>query len=393
MRSASVAADPGRIQCRPTDGGDMELYIDRDALGRGLARIQGVIERRSTHPILSHVLLHARDGELRMTATDTEVAYIGDLAANVSTGGELAVDAAGLFQIVRALPESTVHLTSTDNHQLEVRSGRAFFKLVGVAAEEYPALPPFETKATAELAEGELKRVVEQISFSVASEDVRWGLNGAHMEERATDTERRLRFVATDGHRLACAETPFEGEFAFTQRMLIPRKALAVMKKLLESGDTSVHLDFGDGGLQLRRPGQTFWFRLLDGEFPDYRAVVPTESKHTAILRRTELAATLRRVGLLVADRARPVKFGFSEEELQVEVHNVDRGEVRETVPCELEGESVTVGFNAKYLQDILGVLAGDKVVLELAHPLAPCMVRDPETDASFFVVMPMRLD
>lgn len=371
----------------------MELYIDRDALSRGLARIQGIIERRTTHPILSHVLLHAREGGLRMTATDTEVGYTGELEANVQAGGEVAVDAAGLFQVVRSLPEPTVHLKLVDGQRLEIGSGRAHFKLLGVAASEYPALPPFEAEATATVSSSGLARLVEQVGFSIATEDVRWGINGAHLEEVEHEGESRLRMVATDRHRLACSECVFEGTTRFTPRMLVPRKALAVLRKLLESGEEKVELDFGEGALQMRRPSETFWFRLLDGEFPDYKAVVPKDNKHAAMVRRSDLAATLRRVNILVPDRARPVRFAFTESELLVEVHNVDRGEVHEAVPIELTGEPITVGFNARYLAEILGVLRGDRVLLELAHPLAPCLVRDPEDDEAFFVVMPMRLD
>ncbi len=371
----------------------MELYIDRDDLSRGLARIQGIIERRSTQPIFAHVLLHARDGLLRLTATDSEVAYIGDLSANVQNPGDIAVEAAQLFQVVRSLPDSTVHFKLDENRRLVVRSGRANFKLLGVAAEEYPALPAFEVTGTARFTERDLRRLVEQVAFSVASEDVRWGLNGAHMERVDIDGELRVRMVATDGHRLALAEAPCEGEFQFPARQLVPRKALSVLKKLLGTGSESVVLEFGDRALQLRRDGEVFWFRLLDGEFPDYKAVIPKEKNHTARIKRSDLASTLKRVGILVHDRARAVRFAFTDDELEVQVHNVDRGEVNETVPLDLVGTEITVGFNPRYLQDILGVVGGDDVVLELAHPLAPCMVRDPESDTARFVVMPMRLD
>ena len=374
----------------------MDLYIDRDELGRGLARVQGIIERRSTHPLLSHVLLHAREGGLRMTATDTEVAYIGDLAANVEKGGQLAVDAASLFQIVRSLPEPTVQLVSTANKRLEIRSGRSQFKLPGHAAEDFPALPAFDGRGQATMTEGALRRLVEQTAFSVATDDVRYGLNGAHLEEVTTGGERRLRMVATDGHRLSAAEARVDGALALTPRMLVPRKALSVMRKLLEGEDEQVELGFGEGAIRLSRPEQTFWFRLLDGEFPDYHAVVPTENKHRAMIRREDLSAALKRVGILVQERARAVRFAFGgagDGELEIEVHNVDRGEVREVVPIELTGDAIQVGFNARYLADILGVLRGDRVALELAHPLAPCLVRDPDSTEAFFVVMPMRLD
>lgn len=384
----------------------MDLYIERDELGRGLARVQGIIERRSTHPLLSHVLLHAREGGLRMTATDTEVAYIGELAANVQKPGQIAVDAANLFQVARALPEPTVQLTSTANKRLEIRSGRSQFKLPGHAAEDFPALPAFDAMGKAMVAERVLRRLVEQTSFSVATDDVRYGLNGAHLEEIEVDGARRLRMVATDGHRLSAAEGPIEGKFPLNPRMLVPRKALAVLRKLLEGDSEPVELGFAEGAIRLTRPDQTFWFRMIDGEFPDYHAVVPTENKHRATLRRDDLSAALKRVGILVQDRARAVKFAFGgtegENELEIEVHNVDRGEVREVVPIELEGGPIQVGFNARYLGDVLAVLEGERITLELAHPLAPCLVRDPDASSaqgpnagcdSFFVVMPMRLD
>ncbi len=371
----------------------MELFIDRDALSRGLARIQGIIERRTTQPVLSHVLLHAREGSLRLTATDTEVGYVGEIAANVQKNGELAVDAASLFQIVRSLPEATVRLTRLDGNRLDVKSGRAKFTLHGLAAEEYPTLPPFEASATATMESKDLSRLVEQVAFSIATEDVRWGINGAHVEEVTVDGARRIRMVATDRHRLACAEAPFEGSTRFTPRMLVPRKALAVLGKLLDGGAETIDVDFGESALQLRRPTETFWFRLLDGEFPDYRAVIPSDNKHRAIVRRADLASTLRRVVILIPDRARPVRFAFGADELTVDVHNVDRGDVSESLPIELDGNPVTVGFNARYLLEILGVMRGDRVVLELAHPLAPCLVRDPDVNDAQFVVMPMRLD
>lgn len=370
----------------------MDLYIDRDELSRGLARIQGVVERRSTHPVLSHVLLSASGERVRITATDTEVAFIGDLMANVSSGGEIAVDASSLFQIVRTLPESTVRM-SLSGQRLEVTSGRAAFKLPGMSAEEYPPLPAFDARGKATLEEDDLRRVVERTAFAVCTDDARYGLNGAHMEEHTTDEGApQLRVVATDGHRLSSADMAFEGELALTPRMLVPRKAMAVIRKLLDGGG-KVDLEFGDGAIRLVRPGQTFWFRLLDGEFPNISRALPTESKHRVIVRRSELADTLKRVHVLVQERARPVRFAFEPTTVAVRVHNVDRGEVNESLPIELEGGDITVGFNSKYLQDVLAVMVGDNVCFEISHALGPCKVSDPDDPTSYYIVMPMRLD
>ncbi|TNE84980.1 MAG: DNA polymerase III subunit beta [Deltaproteobacteria bacterium] len=370
----------------------MDLFIDRDALARGLARVQGIVERRGTHPVLSHVLLRARDGSLRVTATDTEVAYIGDIAANVEKAGEIAVDAAHFFQVIRTLPDPTVRLTLGGSSRLEVTSGRAFFRLPGTAAEEYPSLPAFDARGAVTVVERELLRLVEQTSFAVSTDDGRSGFNGADIKQIETESGPRMRFIATNGHRLAVASSDYEGDLAVTPRMLVPRKALAVMKKLLDSEDSSVELAFGDGAMRLTRGGETFWFRMLDGDFPAWEQL-PRGGKQNAIVLKEELTSTLRRVAILVQDKVRAVKFAFTDDELQIQVHNVDRGEVKEALPIEFEGEPITIGFNVKYLAEMVGALRGDKVKLSMAHPLGPCEVSDPDSDDAFFIIMPMRLD
>ncbi len=371
----------------------MDLYVDREEIGRALAHVQGVVERRSTSPTASHVLLHARIGEgIRMTATDTEVAFVGDVAANVSVAGQVAVDAANLFQIVRALPAAVVQLSLVGT-RLEIRSGRSVFRLPGIAAEEYPPLPPFERKGGVRIASSALRRIIDQTHYAVSADDVRYGLNGAHLQEVKVDGASRLRMVATDGHRLSASEADVAGDVVIPKRMLVPRKALGVLRRLLESGDNEVDLSFGDNALRVTRPGTVFWFRMLDGEFPDYESVLPGEPKHRVLVATAELAAALRRVLIVVQERTRAVRFSFDADQCVVDVHNVDRGEVNEAVPVELTGAPITVGFNARYLAEVLGVLSGERVSLELAHPLAPCLVRDPDDARAFFVVMPMRLD
>lgn len=374
----------------------MDLFIDRDELGRGLARVQGIIEKRSTHPLLSHVLLHAVAGSqpvLRTTATDTEVAFLGEIAANVQRPGEIAVDAANLFQVVRSLPDSTARLRLGRGDRLEITSGRANFRLPGHPAAEYPPLPPFEQATQVFVRESDLRRVVEQTSFAVATDDARFGLNGAHVEVRSGTNGPRLRFVATDGHRLSAAELEFEGDphVRFPPRSLIPRKALAVLRKLLE-GPERLQLEFGTGALRLVQGSQSFWFRLLEGDFPDYGSL-QQEGAHRVVLPREELLGSVRRVLLLVMDRSRAVRFSFADDLLTIDLRSAERGEVEESLPVDLQGPPITVGFNPRYLQDILQVIDSERVVLSMAHPLAPCWVRDPSRDDAFFVVMPMALD
>lgn len=369
----------------------MELYVNRDDLSRGLARVQSIVERRSTQPMLAHVLLAATDG-LRMTATDTEVAYIGHLEATVEARGDLAVDATQLFQVVRSLPDPTVHL-ALKGAFLMLTSGRAHFELPCQPASEFPALPAFDAHSEITLAEGDLRRMVEHTAFSVATDETRYGLNGAHLEAVDVDGQPRLRMVATDGHRLSSSETPIEGEAVVTPRMLVPRKALTVMRKLLSSRSEPVQLAFGQGAIRLTRGAQVFWFRMLDGEFPDYRAVVPAKPRETALIRRDEFTSTLKRVGILVSDRVRPVRFAFTEGQVEIQVSTRDRGNVQEVLAIDYEGPATEIGFNVRYLGDAVGILEGEHVRLQFDNALAPCLVTDPEHDAAFFVVMPMRLD
>lgn len=372
----------------------MDLHINRDELSRGLSRVQGIIERRSTQPVLSHVLLDAQAGGLVMTATDTEVAFIGTLVAHVEVTGKVAVDAAQLFQVVRSLPEPTLRLQLLPNHQLEIISGRAWFRVPGLPAEDYPALPPFETRSSLQVSERELRRIVDQTHFSVATDDTRFGLNGAHFEGAPLMNGWALRMVATDGHRLCAAEAPVSVEPHIPPQVLVPRKALQVLRKLLEGGGEVV-LEFGESAVRLRQGDQSFWFRMLEASFPDYRQVVPKGDGYTVKLRRDEFTSTLRRVQILASERARPVSFWLQDDEVEISISSREKGEVRERLAIEYTGESMKIGFNVRYLLDVLAVLSDEYVQLVVTTPLAPCLIRGAgeESRSSFYVVMPMRID
>ncbi|MCB9744592.1 MAG: DNA polymerase III subunit beta [Alphaproteobacteria bacterium] len=373
----------------------MELYIDRDALTTGLTRVQGIVERRNTpNPILSHVLLEASGERLRMTATDTEMTFIGDFPANVISPGEISVDAASLFQIAKVLPDATAHLTLGGQNRLELTSGSAWYKVVGLPAEDYPSPQNFDGQTSMTLKAQALRWLIERTAFVVCPDDNRYGINGAHLEvHEANDGSPRLRMVATDGHRLSYGQAPFEGSFGMAERMLIPRKALAEMKKLCERLEGEVQLSFGENGALLTTPAARFYFRLIDGEFPDYRKVVPTTHQRQVTANRDVLFNALRRVGVLAQDRGRPVRFDFEPEHLTITASNTDLGEAREQVPLELTGGGVSIGFNIRYFQEVLGALASERVIIELGDALSPAILREPGSEDSLLIVMPMRLD
>ena len=371
----------------------MELYIDREELTQGLNHIQGILERRSTNRILSNVLLEANEDTLRITATNTDVTYVGDLAANVVVPGEITVDGSRLFQIGKSLPENTVQMKLVGQGRMEILSGAAWFKVVGMPAEDFPPVPNFEKTATLTLSAGDLSWLIGRTSFAISGEDNRYGINGAHLENVVEGDETKIRMVATDGHRLSYAEVPYEGDFGMADKMLLPRKALIELRKICDGQEGNVTLSFGENGALVQMPGTRFFFRLIDGEFPDYRQVVPTGFQRRAMISKPALSDALKRVGLLASDKTRPVKFDFTDNMLVLSTLNLDVGESREEVQMELEGDNLELGFNHRYFQDVLSVVNEERVILELGDALDPALIRGPDEEKGLFVVMPMRLD
>lgn len=368
----------------------MDLYIERDTLVRGLTRAQGVVERRSTNRVLSSVLLEAREG-LRLTATDGEVALTGEYAATVAKAGALAVEAQKFLEIVKALPDSTVRLQVSAQSRLEITSGSAWFKVMGTPAVEYPPPPEFVGTRAARLTGEHLRWLVERVQFCVSTDDVRRGINGAHLE--AGEGQGLLRMVGTDGHRLAYAQVPFQGELGMPEQRLLPRKAMAELRKLCEDDAAELELSFGENAILASLPDVRFFFRLIDGRFPPYREVLPARAQRTVTVGRELLLAAVKRAALLATDLTRPVRFSFLEDRVVLSTQNLDIGETREEVPAELEGTPVDVGFNARYLAEMLGVARSENVVLQLGDALMPAILKEPQRDDALFVIMPMRLD
>jgi DNA polymerase-3 subunit beta len=375
----------------------MELKIGAQELARALGRSQGIVERKSTMPILSHVLLEAKKGnELHISATDLDLSVSSQHACEVSKEGGLAVSAKHLYEIVRAAPEQTVSLKKASNNYLEVKSGASEFRIVGLPAEDFPALPRFERVAFVTVDPKSLLDQIERTSFAASTDETRYNLNGVFFEPQGPV----LRLVATDGHRLAVSERPLQGDFALKKGVILPKKGLQELRKLLteaaESGEEKpdAQLGFAENSAVFRRPGVVLAMRLIEGLFPDYQQVIPKPGEKVLKLGRQRFLETLRRVSLLSSDKSHAVKLELSAGLLKVLSNNPDLGEAREEVPVEYAGEPLKIGFNARYLTDVVGVLKADDVLLELADDLSPGVLKGAgEPDAGYTaVVMPMRI-
>ncbi len=375
----------------------MELKISVAELAKALGRSQGIVEKKSTMPILSHVLLEAKKGtELHVSATDLDLAVSSEHACEVLKEGALAVSAKHLYEIVRSLPEQQVTLKKASNNYLEVRSGPSEFRIVGLPAEDFPALPRFDKVPFVSVAPADILEMIERTQFAVSNDETRYNLNGVFFEPAGG----AVRMVATDGHRLSLCEKQLPGDFGLKRGVILPKKGLHELRKLLaeaaESGEEKpeAKLGFVENSAIFRRPGVVLVMRLIEGMFPDYRQVIPKAGEKVLSVGRDRFLQTLRRVSLLSSDKANAVKLDLAKGVLRVLSQNPDLGEAKEEVPVEYAGEPIKIGFNAKYLTDVLAVVKSDDVAFELADDLSPGVLRgagDPDQGFTA-VVMPMRI-
>lgn len=375
----------------------MELKIGAQELAKALGRSQGIVEKKSTMPILSHVLLEAKKGDqLVVSSTDLDLAVSSEHACEVLKEGAVAVSARHLYEIVRALPEQTVTLKKAHNNYLEVKSGPSEFRIVGLPAEDFPALPRFDKVPFADVDPALLLEMIERTFFAVSNDETRYNLNGVYFEP-AGDA---LRLVATDGHRLSLSERTVGATFGLKRGVILPKKGLAELKKLLaeaaESGEEKpeAKLGFVENSAIFRRPNVVLVMRLIEGLFPDYKQVIPKAGEKVFKVGRGRFLETLRRISLLSSDKAHAVKLDLSKDLLRVLSQNPDLGEAKEEVPVEYAGEPLKIGFNARYIMEVLQAVKSNEVVFELADDLSPGVLKGgEEADQGFTaVVMPMRI-
>ncbi|MFZ0657156.1 MAG: DNA polymerase III subunit beta [Candidatus Binataceae bacterium] len=380
----------------------MGLVIDRAALQTALAMMQGIVERRTTVPILGHVLLEPGGGSLRLSATDLEVGICTEIAARTSKDKSITLNARKLFEIVREAEGDEVKLDTLDSDWVELKCGRAKFKMMGLDPRSFPAMPSQSAakaegaaakkalKAELGIASTVLASMIDKTVFSVSPDEARYNLSGVYLEAAGPGG---VRMVATDGHRLSMVEREAAG-FSMEGGAIIPRKGLQELRKILDqTGDQDVKLSL-DGQLAYMKRGSTeVSMRLVEGEFPDYRGVIPKESKHLIGVDRDALFAAIKRAAIFSNERYHGVKFALTSGSLTVSSTSPEMGEASESLDVDFRGEEFAIGFNANYLRDVLGVIAsGNKVELGLSDDVSPGVVKT-EADTKFtYVVMPMRL-
>ena len=369
----------------------MDFSANRDELVRELGLIQGIVERKNTIPILANVLLEASDSSVELVATDLDVGFRCRIAAEVKKEGSLTLSAKKLFEIVRAVTDSSVRLQELENSWAAINSGGAYFKMVGLGKSEFPSLaePPPEGFMT--IPGLTMSEIIHKTSFAITADDSRYFLNGARLE--LTDTE--IRMVATDGHRLAYISAKRPAGAAGTASVIVPKKTLLELVKILSDADVSVDFAKGENHLFFRIGERLLVSKRVDDQFPAYDKVIPQRNDKKITCGTNELAGAIRRVSLLANERSRAVKFAFEPGRLEVSSQNPELGEARETIEASYQGQGLQIGFNGQYLLDFLNVADFSEVSFELKDDSSQGLLV-PSGDASDqdyrYVVMPMRL-
>ncbi|MDP8254944.1 MAG: DNA polymerase III subunit beta [Candidatus Alcyoniella australis] len=372
----------------------MEFTITKDDFLRGLGRIQSIIDKKHTLPILSNVLLEAGKDQLELVATDLEVGIRVQLSADVADEGNITVSAKKLFEIIRELPEGPIRIATLDNDWIQVTSGKAVFKVVGLAAEDFPMFPAFDPESFEAVDGDMLLDMMEKTAFAASTDETRYYLNGVLFESEQGEGQPLLRMVSTDGHRLCMVVKTVEslGNLKLEEPVIIPRKGVAELRKLLSDDDEPVMLMLRERNIIVSKGSVLFVIRLIDGEFPDYRQVVPKELQRSISTDRGLLSSALRRVSVLSSEITRGVKLDFEGNALNISSSNPNFGDATEELDVASEGEPLAIGFNSRYLLDVLGASDAEEVKLSLGDELSPAIIRFTGNEEFLAVIMPMRL-
>jgi DNA polymerase-3 subunit beta len=371
----------------------MQFTIERSAFLALLNHAQNVVERRTTIPILANVRLDAAEGRLGLVATDLELTLHETTPAEVLRAGATTLPAHRLFDVVRKMPEGGTVQVVKDPERAEARvaAGRGFFDLPTLPADDFPAMNAESFERSFEMSGAELVRLIDKTRFAMSTEEARYYLNGLYFHTVESGGRTLLRAVATDGHRLARVETDLPEGVHGVPPIIVPRKAVGELRKLVE-GAESVRLSLSASKIQARVGDATLISRLIDGTFPDYERVIPQSNDKRAVVDRTALAEAVDRVQTIATEKTRAVKLSLEAGKMTISAVSSEAGRGQDELDASYADAPIEIGFNARYILDMLQQISGDTLELDIATPAAPTLVRDPGDTGTVFVLMPMRV-
>lgn len=366
----------------------MKFDILRDTLLAPIQSVVGVVERRQTMPILANLLLSVTDKVLSVTATDMEVELVAETLVDGAEQGEVTVPARKLLDICRALPEGAKVSVAMDKGRLVLRSGRSRFSLATLPAADFPAVEDIRVQRSFSLLQKQLRGLINRTAFSMAQQDVRYYLNGLLFET----SDKRVRAVATDGHRLALCDLETDMGDIPSQQVILPRKGVLELLRLLADTEDAAKVELGTNHVRVQLPGIRFTSKLIDGRFPEYDRVVPKGGDKIVNIERQALREALTRAAILSNEKYRGIRLNLEDGRLRIQAHNPEQEEAEDEVEVQYKGAELEIGFNVSYLLDALAALNSERVMLTMTDSNSSCLIQEPESQDCRYVVMPMRL-
>ena len=372
----------------------MRATLERSNLLKSLNHVHRVVERRNTIPILSNVLLKAGGASLEMKATDLDLEMTEATAAQIEQAGATTVPAHLLYDIVRKLPDGAEVMlkVAEDGNSMNVISGRSSFRLQCLPQSDFPELTAGSFSHIFRMDSTVLKHLIEKTQFAISTEETRYYLNGIYLHAVESSGALKLRSVATDGHRLARAETEAPAGCEGMPGIIIPRKTVSELQKLLDDPDVAVTVELSDTKIRFTIGGVVLTSKLIDGTFPDYQRVIPTGNDKKLTIDRQTFAAAVDRVSTISSERGRAVKLAIADGQVTLTVNNPDSGSATEEVAADYGSDPIEIGFNAKYLLDVSAQLTGSEACFMLADAGSPTLIQDASDSQALYVLMPMRV-
>ena len=374
----------------------MKFSIDRSALLTALQHVHSVVERRNTIPILSNVLIEAKEDGVYLTATDMDIAVIEKInleKSEVMQLGTITTSAQMLYDIVRKLPENIkVELLSEKNDRLGIKASSSSFALNCLPSEDFPSISQEEFKFTFSIETDDLIRLIDKTSFAMSLEETRYYLNGIYLHAVKDSDGEKLRTVSTDGHRLSRVDMNIPEGANEIPGVIVPRKTIMEIRKLLEDHSDIINLSLSDNKIKLSFSNVILTSKLLDGTFPDYSRVIPEQNNKTVTISNQLLSEAVDRVSTVSTDKTRAIKVNISKGNLVISATNPDKGSASESLDVIYDGEEVEIGFNSKYVLDVARQIKGNEIIIKLSDSVSPTLVYDKDDKGVLFVLMPMRV-
>lgn len=371
----------------------MKLVIERTVLLKALSPIQSVVERRGTIPILANVRLDAEKGSLNLTATDMDIAIVEKISADIQEKGTTTVPAHMFYEIVRKLPDgSNIQMMQTDNGKLTISSGQSKFSVASLPVDDFPVMAEGDLAHKFSITPAECKALLEKTRFAISTEETRYYLNGIYLHAANNQGAAVLRAVATDGHRLARMEVGLPEGAEGIPGVIIPRKTINELYKLVEDGGEKVDISLSESKIRFSVGHAVLVSKLIDGTFPDYERVIPTANDKVMEVDGKAFASAVDRVSVITSEKSRGIKITLAGSRITLSASSAEQGTASEELSVSYGADPVEIGFNSRYLLDMMGQIEGETAQFVFADSNSPTIVRDPADVGALYVIMPMRV-